>query len=259
MALSYQKSNKQSSRRSRGLSPTKKVIIILLISVSMFITAYMTNPYSYPPFEAKLMKDYNVHGVDVSSYQGDINWNALYEQGVAFAFIKATEGSSHIDAYFKENWNNIYRTPLRYGAYHFMSFESPGETQAKNYISTVDNRPGALPPIVDVEYYGEFLDNPPTTETVDSILTPLLKDLETHYGQKPIIYTNISFYNKYIKGNYDNSIWIADLEGNDTLPDGEKWDFLQYSFEGELEGYSGSEKYIDLNVFNGDIQDLLKY
>ncbi len=261
MASSYKtnRQNNRSTQKARGFSIEKKITIIFLISISMFFTAYMTNPYSYPPFDAKFMEDYPVHGVDVSSYQGDVDWNELYEQGVAFGLIKATEGSSLIDAYFNDNWDNIYRTPLRYGAYHFMSFETPGKTQAENYISTVEKRPGSLPPIVDVEYYAEFSSNPPSKETVDSILKPLLKELENHYGQEPIIYTNISFYNIYIKETYNNPIWIADLNGNDNLPDGKDWDFLQYSFEGELNGYSGAEKYIDLNVFNGSIQDLLKY
>ena len=80
---------------------------------------------------------YPVRGVDVSHYQGNIDWNKLEAQGIMFAFIKATEGSSHTDSMFQANWENVAQTELRAGAYHFFSFESSGQTQAENFINTV--------------------------------------------------------------------------------------------------------------------------
>ena len=79
---------------------------------------------------------YPVRGVDVSAYQGDIDWDILSSQNIQFAFIKATEGSDFVDEHFKENWEKARTTELKVGAYHFFSFESPGKTQAENFRQT---------------------------------------------------------------------------------------------------------------------------
>lgn len=85
-------------------------------------------------------------GVDVSTYQGDVDWPALRAQGVDFAFIKATEGSSLQDRQFSANWENAQAAGVRVGAYHFFSYDSPGETQADQFHlhGTGDGR-GAAP------------------------------------------------------------------------------------------------------------------
>ena len=76
---------------------------------------------------------YPVRGVDVSHYQGTIDWPVLAAQDLDFAYIKATEGSSHTDEKFAENWEAAKDTGLRIGAYHFFSFDSPGESQLKHF------------------------------------------------------------------------------------------------------------------------------
>ncbi|MBR4257050.1 MAG: lysozyme, partial [Clostridia bacterium] len=65
---------------------------------------------------------YPVRGVDVSHYQGDVDWETLSKQGISFAFIKATEGSSYVDLTFEKNYVEANKTVLRVGAYHFFSF-----------------------------------------------------------------------------------------------------------------------------------------
>ena len=128
--------------------------------------------------------EWEVFGVDVSSYQGEVDWPVLAEQGVDFAFIKATEGSLLQDRRFAANWAGAAAAGVRAGAYHFLSYDSPGETQADNFIAAVPVTEGALPPVVDIEFYGEYLDTPPEKERVRAILDPLLERLEAHYGVK---------------------------------------------------------------------------
>jgi len=108
-----------------------------------------------------LAQNYEVHGVDVSHYQGTIDWATLSQQNLDFAMIKATEGSTHIDDRFVENWQAAEQTHLYLGAYHFFSFDSEGDKQAASYIETVGNLDGKLAPVVDVEYYGNKRSNPP--------------------------------------------------------------------------------------------------
>lgn len=226
------------------------VIIILAILLVLFSSGVLklNNPSK---------SKYPVRGVDVSSYQGDISWDVLANQGINFAFIKATEGSTYKDAKFDENWKNAQQTDLYIGAYHFFSYDSSGKTQAENFISTVTPVDNMLPPVVDIEYYGEYNNSPKKAEEVQSELNELLNLLEEHYGAKPIIYATMKSYNMYISGNYnDYPIWIRNVFASPKLSDGTDWVFWQYTDKGRLNGYNGDEKFIDLNVFNGSTDEL---
>ncbi|MFU8947831.1 GH25 family lysozyme [Mycetocola zhadangensis] len=200
---------------------------------------------------------YAVRGVDVSVYQGTIDWTVLGNENLDFAILKSTEGSGSQDSQFAANWEGARDTDLVVGAYHFMSFESPGETQAQNVIDTVPAEAGTLPVTVDLEYYGDFFDNPPSRETVRGILDPLLDALEEHYGVPPMIYTTQKAYDRYVRDNYpDNPIWIRSIAAEPNLPDGRDWTFWQYSSRDRLPGYDGEEEFIDMNVFSGTHDDL---
>ena len=98
---------------------------------------------------------YPVRGVDVSSYQGKIDWHELAGQDIDFAFIKATEGSTHLDEQFARNWRNAPKEKIMVGAYHFFSFDSSGDSQAEWFIQNVGSLSGKLAPVVDAEYYGK--------------------------------------------------------------------------------------------------------
>ncbi len=230
-----------------------KLLVILLFLA--FITYDITVRVSQGTAES-----FEVHGVDVSSYQGDIDWEELSQCGISFAFIKATEGSGYTDRYFAKNIEGARKTNLRIGAYHFFSFESGGKEQAQNFISVVPKYDDMLPPAIDLEFYGEHEKTPPDREEVCRNLDVLVGELYEHYGKKTIIYTTRKTYLMYIAGRYsDCDIWICDIVKKPTLPDGRRWTFWQHSHTGLLSGYSGEEKYIDLNVFCGTYEEFLKY
>ena len=202
-------------------------------------------------------------GVDVSSYQADIDMNKLKEQNISFIFIKATEGSTSQDERFATNWENAKKAGLPAGAYHFFSYDSEGKTQAENFISTVGpDLKGRLLPVVDVEYYGDKEQNPPEKADVVRELKVYLEMLEKEYGVKPLIYTRSDLYEKYLKGEFDEyKKWMSSLYTPLSWNYKDDWYIWQYLNRGELEGYSGGEKYIDLNVLNKDknIEDLIVY
>ena len=202
--------------------------------------------------------EYEILGVDISSYQGSVDFVKLSGQGVSFAYIKATEGSSMVDRMFAENFEKAEQTDVRVGAYHFFSFDSAGSTQAENFISTVEAADGMLPPAVDVELYGDYLSHPPEdTEKVKGELRVLLDALEEKYGMKPVIYATSKSYKLFIKGDFDRyDLWIRDVLHHPSV-DG--WVFWQYSNRGRLDGYDGKEKYIDLNVFYADAEKFENY
>lgn len=243
-----------------GLFMMKKSLIILISTLLALVIIACALLYSGVIwFNNPSLKTYPVRGVDVSSYQGEIDWDVLSKENISFTFIKATEGSSFIDEKFKKNWDNSNETSLKVGAYHFFSYDSSGETQADNFISTVPKRLGMLPPVVDIEFYGDKKGNLPNKESTQETLNSLLAKLEDHYGMKPIIYATSKSYNLYIKDSYkDYPIWIRDVLSKPTLPDKKGWSFWQYSDHQKLLGYNGKEKFIDMNVFNGSLEEFNK-
>lgn len=203
---------------------------------------------------------YPVKGIDVSSYQGVIDWKELSDEDISFAFIKATEGSSFVDKRFAYNFEEAQNTHLAVGAYHFFSYDSEGKTQAQNFIDTVKPFEGMLPPVIDLEFYGDKELNPPTREYVDSQLKAMLQALEDHYGQKPIIYATEKSYAFYLAGDYDGyDIWIRNVITKPELSDHRSWTFWQYTNREKLSGYHGTEQYIDMNVFYGGIREFDEY
>jgi Lyzozyme M1 (1,4-beta-N-acetylmuramidase) len=236
------------SPRTRRIIALAAAILLVIIVVRGIII--IRNAVNVPTVSGDSIS-YQIRGVDVSSYQGTINWETLAGQDIAFAYIKATEGSSHVDSKFSSNWTNAQTTDLRIGAYHFMSFESSGEAQAANFTSTVTSVHNMLPPVIDVEYYGNYNAVTVNQTSVDAILEPLIKSLKAKYGMDPVIYTTPSIYKRFIKNHYDNDIWIADSSFSQPLSGGREWTFCQYSYSGIMKGYSGGVKHIDLDVWNG--------
>ena len=228
------------------------VFVILILIMLSAIWLLRPNPERYP-----------VKGVDVSAYQGEIDWEKLSTENtekIEFAFIKATEGSNFVDEKFIINYENAYKTDIIVGAYHFFSYDSEGETQAENFINTVPVLKGTLPPVIDVEFYNDNQHNPPSRKHTESVLKPLIQRLEEHYGQKPIIYATPKSYLLYIIGDYkDCPIWIRNTMTAPLLPDFRSFTFWQYSDKHILNGYSGNEKHIDMNVFNGTKKDLQNF
>ncbi len=203
---------------------------------------------------------YPIRGVDVSRYQGDIDWPTLANEGIDFAFIKATEGSSYRDPCFDTNLSEARKTDLRVGAYHFFSFESAGATQAANFIAAMPRFDGSLPPVIDLEYYGSFAAAPPSADQVRAELDAMIALLRDAYGTAPILYVTEDTYERYIAGHYaDIPIWIRDVITYPTLSDGRNWTFWQYTNRERLDGYNGQERFIDMNVFYGSEEDFASF
>lgn len=202
---------------------------------------------------------YPVAGVDVSSYQGEIDWGILTSQDIKFAFIKATEGSSYIDEYFEKNWAEASKTDLRIGAYHFFSFESPGETQADLFCGTVTPVDNMLPPVIDVEYYGNYKSEKDIdVSQIRRELRVLTDRLTASYGVKPILYATKKSYDTILQDNFsDCGLWIRSVYSE--VRSDIDWTFWQYSDRHLLPGYAGKERFIDMNVFCGTVEEFAAY
>ena len=203
---------------------------------------------------------YPVRGVDVSAYQGEIDWETLAGQGLRFAFIKATEGSSFTDERFAENYPAARAAGLAVGAYHFFSYDSPAEAQADHFIATVPQDGDALPPVIDIEFYGGYFRTPADAGAVREELEILIGRLAGHYGRPPILYATRRAYKLYLAGWFEDCpIWIRDVYTVPRLPDGRTPAFWQYSDRCRLPGYEGAEPCIDLNVFCGSEEEFAAF
>ena len=197
-------------------------------------------------------KKFAIHGVDVSRWQGNINWSKLRAQGANFAYIKATDGGDHLDPMFRKNWNGANEAGLKRGAYHFFYWCRTGAEQAEWFIRNVPKSANALPPVIDVEYnHQSSCKRRPSRELVLKKMKSFMDRLEQHYGQRPIIYTAPDFYEDNLQGEFGNhAFWLRSTAAHPkkVYPD-RKWVFWQYSGTGLSHGVKGE---IDLNVFNGD-------
>ncbi|OBQ61206.1 glycoside hydrolase family 25 protein [Mesorhizobium erdmanii] len=193
-----------------------------------------------------------VHGVDVSRWQGDVNWQKLRAQGANFAYIKATDGGDHLDPMFMKNWRNADAAGLKRGAYHFFYWCRTAGEQADWFIRNVPKVDGALPPVIDVEWNGDSsCQRRPSREKVLEKMQVFMDKLERHYGQRPIIYTAPDFYRDNLQGAFpDYPFWLRAVARHPSkVYPGRKWLFWQYSGSGLSHGVTGR---IDLNVFHGD-------
>jgi len=244
---------------------------LLLILLSPFYYGYILNGFvatwrwikdwgqdpnyrTYESFNIKIPKKYAIHGIDVSYYQGKINWQkvkAMEEDGVKvkFTFIKATEGVLQVDPYFQRNWREAPKAGIICGAYHFFRPKRNGKTQAKFFLQVVNIEKGDLPPVVDIESLDGVSPLKMRAELAD-----FLNYVEVKTKVRPIIYSGLKFYEDYLEEHFDEyPLWIAHYYQPKLRLDKSRWKFWQHSDKAKINGIG---HVVDFNAFNGDSTDL---
>lgn len=192
-----------------------------------------------------------VLGIDVSHFQGKINWEDIKADNVTFAYDKATQGSGFKDPYYSKNKIGAHEVGLAHGSYHFYTSDADPKEQATLFISVIDYGSGDMPPVLDLEQGG--VKGTVETEKFQQDIFTFLKMVEDKLGVKPIIYTNHPFGNQYLNDPKfaDYELWIAEY-GVDTpkIPrawDEKGWLIWQRSERGKIQGAVGD---IDHDLFN---------
>ncbi|MFD0917329.1 GH25 family lysozyme [Pseudahrensia aquimaris] len=196
--------------------------------------------------------DFAIHGTDVSRHNKAVDWKKAKRNGIEFVFIKATEGGDDRDPSFRKYWAGAARAGVERSAYHFYYFCASPEKQARNYMAAVPKRESSLPPVLDVEWNPKSptcTKRPPRSETVD-VLGRWLRMIEAHYGQKPIIYTTVDFYEHTFSGGAlpGYQYWLRSVTAEPKYKYNRGWVFWQYSGTGLVPGMEGI---VDLNAFKG--------
>lgn len=200
---------------------------------------------------------FEVKGIDVSHHNQEIDWATVRgQQGklkTHFCFIKATEGGDFVDTRFHHNWAEAKRHEMAKGAYHFYRPEIAPEVQAKNFIENVWLDEGDFAPVLDFEIQGRSRKH---QRQLTQNVTKWLQIVEEAYGVKPIIYTNLHIYNKYIKGTPLEAypIWASQYNTEKLVGfENANVYFWQHSQTGKTAGIVGS---VDQNVYLGTYLDL---
>lgn len=197
-----------------------------------------------------------VQGIDVSYYQGDIDWRKVRAAGIQFAFIKATEGGDRFDEKFLDNWRGAKRADVARGAYHFMYWCRPASEQAAWYKAHVPEDDDALPPVLDVEWTTHSKTCSRRIPRANAIakIKVMLKALEAHSGKRPIIYTDPKFHREVLEGEFtDYHFWLRSVAAKPKVRyRGRNWVFWQFTTTGRVRGVAGA---VDRNSFNGTLAD----
>ena len=191
-------------------------------------------------------------GIDISHYQGKINWDKVKTSShpIEFVFIRATMGKNRKDSKYLENWNNAQKHNYVRGAYHYYRPNENSTKQFNSFKSVVRLEPGDFIPILDIEKESIF-----GRKNLRKGILNWLRLAEEAYGVKPMIYTGLSFYNHILKGYVDNyPIWIAAYSGKHRVKNTD-WIFHQFT---EKVIVNGIREYVDGNDFNGTLEDLKK-
>ncbi len=191
-----------------------------------------------------------VPGIDVSHFQGTINWEQVGGRKIRFVYVKASEGLHTVDARLRENWRGARQQGLKTGPYHFFHPDEDPVAQAEHFLSQLKSAnidlAGSLPPVLDIE-----IAEGTKSTTLRRDIKQWLHHVEKSTGCKPILYTSPHFWEKEDAGDFAaHHLWLADYAKTPTVPKGwRRWTFWQHSEDGTI---AGIEKKVDLTVFAGD-------
>ncbi len=201
-----------------------------------------------------------IQGIDVSKYQGDIDWTRVRDAGIAFAYLKVSEGGDHIDSRFYEYWEGAARAGLPRGAYHFMYWCRTGAEQAIWFSQAVPQDQTQLPPVLDLEWNNDSPTCPQRVarEAALKDIKVLLTSMEYHTGKKPVIYTDINFHRDVLEGELNGyEFWLRSVaaEPKERFRN-RPWTFWQYTATGRVPGIGGD---VDRNAFQGSRKEWKKW
>lgn len=189
-------------------------------------------------------------GVDVSHYQGTVDWAAVNEAGMAFAFAKATDGITYTDPRWSANLSNAQNAGIKIGGYHFYEPNDDPMPQLQNFMAALGDVNGQLPPVVDLEKSPGKAGSAKYLRDVQEFLA----QLQDSIGCTPMIYASPAFYTTYLSTGLDAyPLWLAEYSSTAKPPADRDWLFWQHTQNGAVSGIIGS---VDLDWFAGDAKQL---
>jgi lysozyme len=220
----------------RGRRAALVVVMMLVAMAAVPIITHWWRPHYRPELQPG-----ESYGIDVSHYQGSIDWQAVAADGIDFAYLKATEAGDWVDETFATNWDGARAAGLDVGAYHFFTFCRTGADQAANFLRVVPDD-GDLPPAVDLE----FPNNCSQRSSKDDLqreLKVFLDRVEEALGEPVLLYVEDDFDERYdIVDTFSGATWERNMW---RRPGNDRWTFWQCSDVAQVDGIDGG---VDLDV-----------
>ncbi len=256
---------RKTARRGKARARTQWRVLALRCALvaAAGLLCYLVYIYFVMPYSLKWQalygretypEGFSIHGIDVSHHQGQIDWDkaarsTIGGEPVSFVFIKATEGTTHLDENFNNNFYQAREHGLLRGAYHYFKPSLPAKEQAEHFLRQVHLEEGDLPPVLDIEEAGQL-----STKALRAAALTWLNTVERRYGTPPILYTGYKFRQKYLDTPEFQKYpyWIAHYYIH-TLRYKGKWHFWQHTDKGRIDGIKED---VDLNIYNGSMHNL---
>lgn len=197
-----------------------------------------------------------VPGIDVSRWQGTIDWRKVAQAGYRFAFVRASIGDTYTDPSFFVNWKGAQNAGILVSAYHVVTPDVAPKAQIGHFFEILDDREPDLPLALDVERNDRL-----GRVSVTTSIRGCIEEVQRRSGEAPMIYTARWFWDKYLSASsewarYD--LWVASYTSEPVMPrDWRGWRFWQYTEKGSVAGVTSRS--VDLNWFAGDYAALLRY
>lgn len=195
-------------------------------------------------------KDF-LEGIDVSSWQGYIDYNNVKNQGIDIVYIKSTQGSDYKDPYFELNYENAKLNGLKVGVYHYLTARSITEAkeQARFFASVISNKKIDCKLAMDFESFGEL-----NKKEINEISEAFLQEIEKVTGKEAIVYSDLYNAKNVFELSGDYPLWIAYYGKSDELSkvrsDWEIWQGQQYTDLGKVKGIQDD---VDRDLFTSEI------
>ncbi len=215
----------------------RATVVAALVASGVAVWAWSL-PSDFPPRE-----EFSVRGIDVSHHQGVIDWQAVAADGIDFAFIKASEGTTLRAPRFESNAKAATAAGIAWAPYHYFHFCSDGAAQARHFLAMTHALRGDLPPAIDVESVGNCRD-----WHAHVVTTELRIMLEAMAAAKEtvVVYADQESYRLVPRTHATTLLWARDLGSEPGwLP---RWSFWQLADDGWVEGIPSR---VDLDVFSG--------
>lgn len=190
------------------------------------------------------------HGIDVSQWQGDIDFQSVWDAGIEIVYIRAGEGFSYTDPYFISNYQKARAAGMKIGFYHYVTASTAEEArqQADFFYSLIRDKVIDCRPAMDFESFPEL-----SGEEINEIAAAYLETLKGHLGYLPAFYSNSYDASAVFDSSFtEYPLWVADYEVTQPESTGawSSWSGFQYSDSGYVPGISGN---VDLDYFKDTI------
>ena len=222
------------------------VHVLLIILFSLLISLFI--PYTTYAFSPSSNQIYQ--GIDISSWQGNVNFADVKDSGIDIVYIKSSEGTTYINPFFESSYSNAKANGLKVGFYHYIRARTTQQAinEANFFARVVSGKQADCKLAMDFENFGDL-----SVNQINEISKTFLETLENTTNSQPIIYSNtFSARTIFIQDLTKYPLWVANYGVSAPQSNG-KWDTWvgwQYTSTGTVNGVSG---YVDRNQFTDGV------